>query len=518
MTGVGGLENRDISVYICIHELQRGCAVSRWDVVVVGSGNAGLSAALSARQAGGSVLVLERAPVSQRGGNSMYTGGAFKFAYHGDADITQIVPDISPEQLAITDFGTYTDEDFLFDLARLTEYRTDPDLAEVLVNESKATLLWHRANGVTFLPKYHKDAFRVGGRFRFWGGDPLEVSGGGRGLIDALFKAAGQAGIEVEYEARARGLILDRRGICGVRFERDRVLHEVQCGAVVLCAGGFEASADWRARFLGPGWDLAKVRGTRFNTGDGIAMALEAGAAAAGHWSGCHAVSVDLNSPEFGDYRIGGNHFERHSYAFGAMVNRAGLRFVDEGADFRNFTYAKYGAEVIRQPGQMAWQVFDGRMSDYLRDEYRGRASKVSGDTLEALARRMDGIDQACFLRTMTAYNAATPSDPSRFNPTLLDGVATTGLARDKTNWALPFVQPPFSAYPVTCGITFSYGGLKIDASAAVIDQGGRPIPGLYAAGEMAGGLHYFNYAGGSGLTAGAVFGRRAGANAAAGA
>jgi tricarballylate dehydrogenase len=484
--------------------------------VVVGSGNAGLSAALSARQAGGSVLLLERAPVTQRGGNSMYTGGAFKFAYAGDDDIMQIVADMSPEQLAITDFGTYTAEEFLSDLGRLTEYRTDPDLAEVLVNESKATLLWHRSNGVTFLPKYRKDAFKVDGRFRFWGGDPLEVSGGGRGLIETLLKTAEKAGIEIQCEARAQELVLGRDGISGIRFEQERVVHEVECGAVVLAAGGFEASADWRARFLGPGWDLAKVRGTRFNTGDGIAMGLAAGAAAVGHWSGCHAVSVDLNSPDFGDYRIGGNHFERHSYTFGVMVNKTGHRFVDEGADFRNFTYAKYGAEVIRQPGQIAWQVFDGRMSNYLRDEYRGRTSKVTGDTLEALARRMDGIDEAEFLRTMAWYNAATAADVSGFNPTVLDGIATTGLEYDKTNWALPFVEPPFSAYPVTCGITFSYGGLKIDTNAAVIHQDGRPIPGLYAAGELAGGLHYFNYAGGSGLTAGAVFGRRAGANAAA--
>jgi tricarballylate dehydrogenase len=490
--------------------------VRRWDVVVVGSGNAGLSAALSARQAGGSVLLLERAPVTQRGGNSMYTGGAFKFAYAGDDDIMQIVADMSPEQLAITDFGTYTAEEFLSDLGRLTEYRTDPDLAEVLVNESKATLLWHRSNGVTFLPKYRKDAFKVDGRFRFWGGDPLEVSGGGRGLIETLLKTAEKAGIEIQCEARAQELVLGRDGISGIRFEQERVVHEVECGAVVLAAGGFEASADWRARFLGPGWDLAKVRGTRFNTGDGIAMGLAAGAAAVGHWSGCHAVSVDLNSPDFGDYRIGGNHFERHSYTFGVMVNKTGHRFVDEGADFRNFTYAKYGAEVIRQPGQIAWQVFDGRMSNYLRDEYRGRTSKVTGDTLEALARRMDGIDEAEFLRTMAWYNAATAADVSGFNPTVLDGIATTGLEYDKTNWALPFVEPPFSAYPVTCGITFSYGGLKIDTNAAVIHQDGRPIPGLYAAGELAGGLHYFNYAGGSGLTAGAVFGRRAGANAAA--
>jgi tricarballylate dehydrogenase len=484
--------------------------VSRYDVVVVGCGNAGLSAALAAQQAGGSVLILERAPRDQRGGNSMYTGGAFKFAYSSAEDITELVPDISPEQLAITDFGSYTEGDFLDDLARLTEYRTDPDLAEVLVKESKSTLLWHRDNGVTFLPKYHKDAFKVGGTYTFWGGDPLEVSAGGRGLIDTLVKTAESSGIEILYEARARALVVGRDGVTGIRVEQHRTMHTIECGAVVLAAGGFEASADWRARFLGPGWELAKVRGTRFNTGDGIAMALDIGATATGHWSGCHAVSVDLNSPDFGDHRIGGNHFERHSYAFGIMVNKLGKRFVDEGADFRNFTYAKYGAKVIQQPGQMAWQVFDASMDPYLRSEYRGRTSKVTGDSLEALAKRMDGIDEITFVATVAEYNAAV-ENTSAFNPTILDGVRTRGLELDKTNWALPFRTPPFAAYPVTCGITFSYGGLKINTDAEVIGQDGNPIPGLFAAGELAGGIHYFNYAGGSGLTAGALFGRRAG-------
>jgi tricarballylate dehydrogenase len=386
-------------------------------------------------------------------------------------------------------------------------------LAEVLVKESFDSVLWHRANGVTFIPKYHTDAFKVGGTYTFWGGDPLEVSGGGKGLIERLAQTCEQVGVEVMYESRARELLVDRRGIAGVCVEKERTLETIECGSVVLAAGGFEASAEMRARYLGPGWELAKVRGTRHNTGDGIQMALDIDAASAGHWSGCHAVAVDVNSPDFGDYRIGGNHFERHSYQFGIMVNRDGQRFVDEGADFRNFTYAKYGAKVIEQPGQVAWQVFDGRMAGYLREEYRGRTSKVSGETPEELASRMEGIDQTAFLRTVKEYNSAI-TNLEAFNPNILDGVRTTGLRVDKTNWALPFGVSPFMAYPVTCGITFSYGGLKINPDAEVTHEGGSSIPGLYAAGELVGGLHYFNYAGGSGLTAGVVFGRRAGTNA----
>jgi tricarballylate dehydrogenase len=485
----------------------------RFDVVVVGSGNAGMSAALSARQAGGRVLILERAPLDERGGNSMYTGGAFKFAYNSVADIQRVVPDISREQLEITDFGTYTEADYLDDIARLTEYRTDPELAEVLVEESLDSVMWHRQNGVSFIPKYHKDAFKVGGTYTFWGGDPLEVSGGGRGLIERLSVACDQAGVEVSYETRARELVLDRNGVVGIRVEKQHTVETIECGSVVLAAGGFEASAEMRARYLGRGWELAKVRGTRHNTGDGIQMALDVGAASAGHWSGCHAVAVDVNSPDFGDYRVGGNTFERHSYQFGVMVNKNGERFVDEGADFRNFTYAKYGAKIIEQPAQVAWQVFDGRMTRYLRDEYRGRTSKVGGQTLEEVARKMEGIDQGNFLQTMGRYNEAV-TNADGFNPNVLDSVRTEGLMFDKSNWALPFLEPPFLAYPVTCGITFSYGGLKINPAAEVTHQGGKSIPGLFAAGELVGGLHYFNYAGGSGLTAGVVFGRRAGANA----
>jgi tricarballylate dehydrogenase len=281
----------------------------------------------------------------------------------------------------------------------------------------------------------------------------------------------------------------------------------------VLACGGFESNAEWRTRYVGPGWDLAKVRGTRFNTGDGIRMALEIGAIPYGNWSGCHAVAWDRNAPEFGDLAVGDN-FQKHSYPFGLMINARGERFVDEGADFRNYTYAKYGRAILEQPGQFCWQVFDSKVVHLLRDEYRIRqVTKAKADTLEELAQKLEGVDGAAFLKTVAAYNSAVRQDIP-FNPAVKDGRRADGLAVPRANWANTLDKPPYEAYAVTCGLTFTFGGLKIDNDARVIDTEGEPIRGLYAAGELVGGLFYFNYPGGTGLMSGSVFGKIAGTSA----
>ncbi|HEV7627276.1 MAG TPA: FAD-dependent tricarballylate dehydrogenase TcuA, partial [Streptomyces sp.] len=306
----------------------------------------------------------------------------------------------------------------------------------------------------------------------------------------------------------------DDGGIRGVRLRQAGKTREELADAVVLASGGFQSSTEMRARYLGPGWDLAKVRGTMYNTGDGLQMALGAGASPAGNWSGCHAVGWDRNAPEFGDLAVG-DHFQKHSYPWGVMVNAHGKRFVDEGADFRNYTYAKYGRVILEQPGQFAWQVFDQKVTHLLRDEYRIRQiTKVTAPTLEKLAEKMDGVDPAGFLAEMEAYNAAVDTG-TPFNPNVRDGRGTPGLAVGKTNWANTVDEGPFEAYAVTCGITFTFGGVRIDpGSAQILDTDMAPIPGLFAAGELVGGLFYFNYPGGTGLTNGAVFGRIAGVSA----
>lgn len=482
-----------------------------YDVVIVGGGNAAFCAALSAREAGGSVLILEAAPEDEAGGNSRFTAGAMRVVYNGVDDLERLMPDLTDQEKATTDFGTYTADQYFDDMARVTQYRADPDLIEALVRGSFDALLWMQSKGVRFVPIYGRQAFKIDGRFKFWGGLTVEASGGGPGLVDALTASARTHGIDILYDSRAVSLVHDDTGVHGVHVRQPDASVTIGAKAVVLASGGFEANAEWRTRYLGPGWDLAKVRGSRFNMGDGIRMALDIGAQPYGNWSGGHAVGWDRNAPEFGDLTVGDN-FQKHSYPWGIMVNATGRRFVDEGADFRNYTYAKYGRVILEQPGQFAWQIFDAKVSHLLRDEYRiRRVTKVRADTLEELVEKLDDVDAAAALAEITAYNAAVQTDIP-FDATVKDGRRTTGLAVDKTNWANTIDEPPFEAYAVTCGLTFTFGGLRIDHAANVLDLGGRPIPGLYAAGELVGGIFYFNYPGGTGLTSGAVFGKIAGA------
>ncbi len=485
-----------------------------WDVIVVGGGNAALCAALSASEVKKKILVLERAPQDEAGGNSRFTAGLFRVAYRGVEDLKKVMPDLSPEEIARTDFGAYTEEQFLDDMARVTEYRCDPDLTEVLVKKSLQTVEWMRGKGLRFTAAWGRQAFKVDGKFKFWGGLTVEAVGGGPGLVESLTQAAKKNGIEIWYGARALSLIFDDSGVKGIKAKHEGKTKELHAKAVVLAAGGFQADAEWRTRYLGPGWDLAKVRGTRFNTGDGIRMALDAGAAAAGNWSGCHAVAWERNAPEFGDLAVG-DQFQKHSYPWGIYINAEGKRFVDEGADFRNYTYAKYGRVILNQPGQFAWQIFDGKVRHLLRDEYKIRqVTKKTAASLEELVKQLDDVNHENALREIRNYNKAVRTDVP-FNPNIKDGRSTQGLAVPKSNWANAIDTPPFEAYAVTCGITFTFGGLRINPRAQVMSSDGAPIPGLYAAGELVGGIFWFNYPGGSGLTNGAVFGRIAGASAA---
>jgi tricarballylate dehydrogenase len=480
------------------------------DVIVVGAGNAAMCAALAAAEAGARVVVLERAQLDDRGGNTRFTAGAMRVAYDGLDDLLELMPDLSAEERANTDFGSYPADAFFDDMARVTDFRANPDLVEVLVRESRPALAWMRSKGIRFMPMYGRQAFKTNGGWRFWGGLTVEAWGGGPGLVEAEFRAAEAAGIEVRYGVRVTELLRDGARVAGVRARSEGERRELRARAVVLACGGFEANAEWRTRYLGPGWDLAKVRGTRFNTGDGIRMALDEGALPAGNWSGCHAVGWDRNAPPFGDLAVGDG-FQKHSYPFGIMVNAQGKRFVDEGADFRNYTYAKYGRVVLQQPGQFAWQVFDAKVDHLLRDEYRIRqVTRVEADSLEELAGKLDGVDAQAFLAEVAAFNAAVRTDVA-FDPTVKDGRSTQGLAIPKSNWANPLDAPPYKAFAVTCGITFTFGGIAITPDAQVIDADGGTIPGLFAAGEMIGDLFYNNYPGGTGLTAGSVFGRIAG-------
>src|SRR5438477_4576220 len=382
-------------------------ARSEADVIVVGGGNAAFCTALAAQEQGASVRMLEAAPEEESGGNTRFTAGSVRVVYNGVDDIKRLVPDLTEQEIATTDFGTYTREQFFDDMARVTQNRADPDLVELLVTRSFDTFCWMREKGVRFIPIYGRQAFKIEGKFKFWGGLTVEAVGGGPGLIKMLTDAATKRGIEIRYRTRALSLLYDGVRVAGVRIRHDGAESELRSKSVVLACGGFESNSEWRTRYLGPGWDLAKVRGTRFNTGDGIRMALDIGAMPTGDWSGGHAVSWDRNAPDFGDLSVGDN-FQKHSYPWGIMINARGERFVDEGADFRNYTYAKYGHVVLAQPSQFAWQIFDRKVVHLLRDEYRiKRVTKVRADTLEDLVTKLDDVNAAQALETIKAYNAA---------------------------------------------------------------------------------------------------------------
>ncbi|HEV2432251.1 MAG TPA: FAD-dependent tricarballylate dehydrogenase TcuA, partial [Burkholderiales bacterium] len=457
-----------------------------YDVIVVGGGNAALCAAISASESARKILVLERAPDEESGGNSRFTAGLMRVVYSGVEDLKQVI-DLSADEIARSDFGTYTEEQFFDDMARVTEFRCDPDLTEILVKQSLPTVVWMRNNGMRFTAAWGRQAFNIGGRFKFWGGLTVEAVGGGPGLVDSLTQIARKKGVEIWYRARAVSLLADDDGVHGVVVKKDNKTIQVESKAVVLAAGGFQANTEWRTRYLGPGWELAKVRGTRFNTGDAIRMALDVGAAAYGNWSGCHAVAWDRNAPETGDLAVG-DQFQKHSYPWGIYLNAEGRRFVDEGADFRNYTYAKYGRVILGQPQQFAWQIFDAKVKAQLRDEYRiKQVTRRVANTLEDLVKQLEDTNADNALKEIQAYNAAVRNDIP-FNPNVKDGRRTENLPINKSNWANTIDTPPFEAYAVTCGITFSFGGLKINTDAQVLSSDGERIRGLYAAGELVGG------------------------------
>jgi tricarballylate dehydrogenase len=485
-----------------------------FDVVVVGAGNAALCAAISAKENGANVLVLEKAPEDEKGGNSYFTAGGFRFAHDGLDDVRQdILVDLSDDEAENMILPSHDNQYFYETLMKVTRGQSDETLAWILIHESRPTMAWMRANGVRFIPMYGRQSYEVDGKQHFYGGVNIEAVGGGAGLVEFLLARCEKLGIEIRYGTGACELLQDRDyTISGVKVRGPDGYEDIACRAVILACGGFESNPEMRVRYLGQGWDLARVRGTRHNTGEGIQMALDIGAVPHGNWSGCHSVGWDISAPPFGDRWVLDN-FQKHSYPLGIMVNLDCERFVDEGEDYRNLTYVRFGKAIMAQPHRTAIQIFDQKTVHRLRDEYRIRqVTKVEADTIEELAEGLE-IDAEKLRHTIEEYNAAC--QPGDYNPAVLDGVATKGIKPAKSNWALPIDEPPYAAFVTTTGVTFTFGGLKIDEQNAVQDQADRSIPGLYAAGELVGGLFYENYPGGTGLMSGSVFGRRAGEHAA---
>ncbi|KAJ5189134.1 hypothetical protein N7491_005458 [Penicillium cf. griseofulvum] len=432
------------------------------NILVIGSGNAGLSAALSAVQTNPAlrITVIDKSPVSWAGGNSYFTAGAFRTAHNG-----------------------------LHDLLPL--------------------------------------AYEVNNRIKFWGGLALKTQDGGKGLVEDELRVVRNAGVDVFFDIAAIALVTDPTSgaVVGVEVVNcgagTRGKTTIAADAVILAAGGFEANPQLRAQWLGPGWDSARVRGTPYNTGEMLRIARrDVAAKTAGNWSGCHCVAWDADAPMESGNREVSNEFTKSGYPLGIMVNRDGERFVDEGFDMRNYTYAMIGRRVLQQPGQVAFQVWDSRTVGWLREEeYRGEVvRRIEGESLEELAVKCAEVgllDPGRFVKSVREYNASVEDGDGqkRWDPAVKDGLATRGLAVPKSNWALPIDKPPFLAVKVTAGITFTFGGLAVnpETAAVISETTSDEVPGLYCVGEMIGGIFYDNYPGGSGLTSGTVFGRRAG-------
>jgi len=479
------------------------------DVIVVGGGNAGYCAAHAAALRGRRVVLLERASPEDAGGNSFFTAGAIRTTHDGLDDLLDVIePD---ERLARTEVPPYSAGQFRADMVRTTSGRCDPALTSALVSDSGPAMRWLKSLGMSFRLMYERQSYkRPDGTHLFWGGLAVGAVGGGKGLVAAHERIAAQLGVTVCYDRCCHALARDNTGVTGVYWRGSDGASGLVCAeSVVLAAGGFEADPALRREHLGEGWQHARVRGTALNDGRMLRAALDAGAARAGDWSTAHSVAWDAAAPPAGDRQLT-NQLTRQSYPLGIVVNQLGRRFVDEGADFRNYTYARYGADILRQPGSVAYQIFDAATRPLLRaEEYEspGVSEQVAA-SIPGLASAC-GIDPGGLAQTVAEFNAAVRRDIP-FDPAVKDG-RSAAVSPPKSNWASPIETPPFYAYAVTCGITFTFGGLRADAAARVLDDSGSPITGLYVCGEMLGGLFSGNYPGGSGLTSGLVFGRRAG-------
>jgi tricarballylate dehydrogenase len=488
-----------------------------YDVVVIGAGNAALAAAVSAKENGaGRVVVLEKAPREMRGGNTHWSGGVLRFAFDDPREIGELLPGVEEEYENFYDgISPYTQADYHGDLMRVTSGRTDPVLSKLLVSKSQDTVKWMKTTGgIKMEPAITLSAVKKDNVMVWARGLVVRAEHEGVGLSRTWFATAERLGIEVRYGSAAVELVVGDDGrVNGVKVRDDEGISTLSARSVVLGCGGFEANVQMRTQHIGPLVGAAKVRGTPHNQGDGLRMAMSIGAMPWGQWSGCHATPISADWGDFAPRELT-DRSNRLSYVYAVMLNRKGRRFVDEGEDGALFTYAKFGRAILAEPGAKAWQIFDAKVVHLLEPRYQ-TSKPLMSDTLEGLVEQLDIDDKAQALKTLREFNAAARAPEEGFDPTKKDGLSTRGLALEKTNWGLRLDRAPYYAYSATGGITFTFGGLKVNEEAQVIGTDWRPIKGLFCCGEMVGGLFYDNYPAGTGLVSGATFGRIAGRNAA---
>ena len=449
-----------------------------FDVLVAGGGNAGISAAINAAEAGARVLVIEAAPRHMRAGNTRHTRNLR--VMHG-----------TPKGV-LTE--SYPEDEYFDDLMRVTGGETDERLARMTIHESEAAMDWLVAHGVRFQPALggtlslsHSNAFFLGG---------------GKALSNALYRAAEAAGVTILYDTPVDRLSIEGGCFRSARVRRDRQRFEIEAGVFIAAAGGFEANIGWLKEYWGEAADNFRIRGTPYNTGDVLRALLDAGAAPVGDPKQCHAVAIDGRAPKFD----GGIATRLDSVPFSIVVNKDGNRFYDEGEDFWPKRYAIWGRLVADQPDQVAYSIIDAKA---VRDFMPSMFEPVQDDSIGGLAAKL-GLDPGALGATVDAFNAAVKT--GTFDAAALDDCATQGLTPPKSHWARPIDVPPYSAYALSPGITFTYLGVKVDETARVIMADGKRAENILAAGEiMAGNILGKGYLAGIGMTIGSVFGQAAG-------
>lgn len=492
-----------------------------YDVIVVGAGNTALLTALRAREFGAKVLVLEIAPKEKRGGNAYYTTGIYRIVHNGIEDVRDLISDLTEEERNIV-IKPYTADDYFREYTSVTEGCVDPSLTELIVQNSTKAIRWMVKKQNVPMELTSVFVQRIDGKLHFVGDLPVCAKGGGAGLSDYLFdRVENMDDIDLLYETGARKLLVDDMGkIYGVTTRSRAGLKDYTAKAVILSCGGFESNPAWRARYLGNNWDLAKVRGGPYNMGDGIKMALDIGAQPFGHWSCCHATFVDADCPQ-PTIREDTDKSAKRMYIFGLIININGERFLDEGYDNTDLTYSRYGKHVLAQPERIAFQLFDAKGYKIITSGVgfpdNIDAPYTKGETVEELAEKL-GIPVGNLVKTISDYNEAANKPGGNNNWYKMTGepedMHTEGLPLAKSSCAYRLDTPPYYAYAVSCGITFTYGGLKTNRRAQVLDSNDWPIEGLYASGEIIGGIFFHNYAGATGQLSGAVFATIAGKNA----
>lgn len=450
------------------------------DLLVIGGGHAAMCAAITAAESGLSVTVLESAPQWRRGGNSRHTRNLR----------------VSHSQPTATLVDAYSAQEYWNDIERVTGGATDQTLAQLMIDESLPLLDWLVDHGVHFQPA-------LSGTLSLERTNAFFL-GGGKALVDAEYARAARLGVQIRYEHEVVALNLQGHRFVSARVNAGEQVQEFKAHAALVAAGGFQANEGWMREVWGPAADNFLIRGTPHNTGRVLKDLLCQGADPVGEASQCHAVAIDARAPKYD----GGIVSRLDCVCFSIVVNQQGERFYDEGEDVWPKRYAIWGRLVAEQPGQIAYAVYDQQVVDLFMPS---AFPALQAESIEQLAQSIE-VDPAALARTVAAFNAAlVDTDLSAYDPKQLDGCATRGLHPAKSNWARPLNKPPYYAYPLRPGITFTYLGLKVDATARV-QIGGVPVTNLFAAGEvMAGNILGQGYCAGTGMTIGGVFGRIAG-------